>query len=121
MKNKWRIIGISLLVCGIGIAGYKAAQVLATLPPAHLQQAAQLLQTSRQFLALYGPWVHLIVHGAMYLYLIWCWPRLISWVDLRRKARGHAPLSALGQRHLAISVIAVIGIYELLLWSRHLG
>ncbi len=116
-----RLLWILALLGAVGLALHYAATQLAEMPLNRLEHAAGVLAQGRGWLARHGPWVHLVVHGAMYLYLLWCWPYMLRWVDRRRTVRGHAPLNAVERRRLAVTLAAAIAVYEGLLLLRHWG
>ena len=116
-----RLLWILALLGGVGLALHYAVAQLAEMPLSRLEHAAGALAQGREWLAWHGPWVHLAVHGAMYLYLLWCWPQMLRWVDRRRTMRGHAPLAAVERRRLAVTLAASIAVYEGLLLLRHWG
>ena len=115
-----RILGVVLAVLVLGAAFLYVAQQWAGATPEHLYRMATHVARWREFLEHYGPWLHLGLHGATYLYLLLCWPRLVAWFDRRRVAGGHAPLSVLEQRRLAFAVASVCVAYESLLLLRYL-
>lgn len=115
-----RVLWLLLAVLAAGVVLFHAAQQLVTVPAGHLDRTAAALAQWRRFLEHYGPWLHLGAHGATYLYLILCWSRLVGWINRRRAARGHMPLSPVEQRRLVIAVVAACLVYESLLMLRYL-
>ncbi len=116
-----RILAVLLVFLLSGLALVLAVRQWAALTPEQLDRTAAHVMQWREVLDRHGLWLHLGLHGATYLYLVLCWPRLVAWLNRKRAERGHVPLSPPEQRRLVVAVVAVCVAYEGLLLLRHLG
>jgi len=104
----------------VGAVLYYVTRQVAGIPTSGWFQSYQSLMQVQGFWQRHGIWLHPLVHGISYLYLIWRWPDIIGWVNCRREAREFPPMSQAEQRSMAVHVIGVIAVFEVLLLLRHL-
>ena len=116
-----RLFWAALILLFLGAVLYYALQQMQHISEAGWSRGYQALMHAHVLLRQHSNWLHVSVHGLSYVYLLWRWPSIVAWVNRRRIARGHPPMSVPEQRRMAVHVMLVIVLFEALLLLRHLG